>query len=88
MREKYNPPHHALLHLYTLAHFILAFVAMDVVVKGGAGMNQATRCLFLLLLHLLLTLFLLLFLFLLLSLLLLLCSSQPAGDSLHPVDPD
>ena len=42
-----------MLHLYTLAHFIISFVAMDVVVKEGSGINHATRCL-----HLLIHLFL------------------------------
>ena len=43
VRAKYDPEHSSLLHVYTIAHFLLAFVATEAVVQGNAGLTQATR---------------------------------------------
>ena len=43
VRAKYDPDHSRLLHVYTIAHFLLAFVATEAVVQGNAGLTQATR---------------------------------------------
>ena len=43
VRAKYDPEHSRLLHVYTIAHFLLAFVATEAVVQGNAGLTQATR---------------------------------------------
>merc|ERR1712212_142745 len=45
VRAKYDPEHSSLLHMYTIAHFLLAFVATEAVVQGNAGLSQATSLL-------------------------------------------
>merc|ERR1719209_430215 len=45
VRAKYDPEHSRLLHVYTIAHFLLAFVATEAVVQGNAGLTQATSLL-------------------------------------------
>merc|ERR1711970_141226 len=40
VREKYNPEHSPLLHLYTVFHFLLAFVEVDVFVRNSSSMSQ------------------------------------------------
>jgi len=45
VRDKYDPEHSSLLHMYTIPHFLLAFLAVEAVAQGNAGLTQATSLL-------------------------------------------
>merc|ERR1719220_2106285 len=45
VRDKYNPEHSSLLHMYTIPHFLLAFLAIEAVAQGNAGLTQASSLL-------------------------------------------
>eukprot|EP00091_Calanus_sinicus_P019531 TRINITY_DN4937_c0_g1_i1.p1 TRINITY_DN4937_c0_g1~~TRINITY_DN4937_c0_g1_i1.p1 ORF type:complete len:150 (+),score=35.38 TRINITY_DN4937_c0_g1_i1:140-589(+) len=48
VREKYDPPVSPLLHLYTVTHFLLSFLAIDTTVKTIKLMSPTTSLLLIL----------------------------------------